>query len=264
MGSSKKSSDPLATARLIEEKVTSRSLYGELLRKYYGFSHGSWYGGSFAGYVIGCNLDCVFCWAWFKNRFDLGFYLTPEEVARKLVLGSVETKARVTRISGGEPTICIDHLLEVMKDFSRRSNKILLVIETNGILLGCSDDRVGELGEFSEKNISIRVSLKGANPDTFSLLTGASKEYYSCQLSSIEKLVKAGFIPGRTLLIAVMSSFNKPREIAELIYGLSKIDEEIPKTVELEIVRLYKNVKKKLDSINLRPITYIEPDSTRK
>lgn len=259
----KKSRDPVSIALSIEEKVASRSLHGKPLRRYYGFSHGSWYGGSFAGYTIGCNLNCAFCWAWFKNRFDLGIYLTPEEVARRLVYGAIKTNAKVVRISGGEPTICIDHLLDVLKEFSRRSTKIRLVIETNGVMLGHSGSLASELGEFSEKNISVRVSLKGADSDTFSKLTGAPREYFTYQLNSIENLIKAGFTPGRTLLVAVMSSFNKPREIAELIYELSKIDYEIPKTVELEIVKLYKNVRKKLDSVNLRPFTYIEPDSSR-
>ncbi|MEM1931204.1 MAG: radical SAM protein [Sulfolobales archaeon] len=260
---SKRSRDPLTIARSIEEEVCSRSLYGEPLRRYYGFAHGSWYGGSFAGYTIGCNLDCVFCWAWFKNRFDLGIRLAPEEVARRLVYGATKTNAKVARISGGEPTICIDHLLDVLKEFSRRSSKIRLVIETNGVLLGYSSSLASELGEFSEKNTSVRVSLKGADSDTFSKLTGAPRDYFVYQLNSIENLIKAGFTPGKTLLVAVMSSFNKPREIAELLYRLSKVDDEIPKTIELEVVRLYRNVRKKLDAADLRPIMYIEPDSSR-
>lgn len=260
MESSRGSRDPLEIVKLIEEKVTSRSLTGSSLRKYFGFSRGSWYGGSFAGYVIGCNLNCVFCWAWFRNRYELGYYLAPGDVAKRLTRGAIKTSARVVRVSGGEPTIGFNHLLEVLREFSKREEKPQLVLETNGILLGYSRACAGELGEYSEKNISIRVSLKGVDPDTFGRLTGVPREYFSYQLNSIENLIRAGFNPGKNLVIAVMSSFNKPREIAELMYRLSKIDEKIVKTVELEVVKMYRNVKRKLESAGLHPYTYINPD----
>lgn len=259
MGSPKRSDDPLEATKSIEERVSTSSLTGRPIRKYYGYFRGGWYGGSLAGYVIGCNLDCVFCWAWFKDRHELGRYQTPEEVVRRLTYGAIKAGIRVLRISGGEPTIGFCHLLEVLRGFSRGEGKLRLVVETNGILLGYSRTHASELGEFAGRNISVRVSLKGADHATFSRLTGAPQEYFGYQHASIVNLVKAGFEPGRDLYVAVMSSFNRPSEIAELLYRLSKIGEGVVGAVELEVVRLYKSVEKRLKLAGLHPHRSVKP-----
>lgn len=253
----RRSRNPIEVAMLAEERVISRSLLGELLRSYYGFARGRWYGGSFSGYVIGCNLNCVYCWAWFRNRYGLGSYLTPSEVVKKLITGGSRASARVLRISGGEPTIGFDHLIEVLRAYTKAGTRLPLVVETNGILLGYNSSYAGDLSDFAGRGVVVRVSIKGANPETFSTLTEAPPEFFRYQLDSVKYLINAGYNPSRDLRVAIMSSFNQPREIAELIYRLSEIDEGIAGAVELEIVRMYRSVQKRLKARGYIPYRYL-------
>lgn len=254
---SQKRSNPIEIADEIKNTVVRRDLNGEVLRKYFGFARGKWYGGSFAAYVIGCNLDCAFCWAWFKDRYDTGMYLSPSNVIERLISAGRTLGIKTLRISGGEPTIGFDHLIQVLKLFTRKTDSMKLVVETNGILIGARRALASELGEFSGGNVIVRISVKGANPETFSTLTGSPGEYFNYQLNSIKNILEAGYKPGRTLLVAVMSSFNTPREIAEFIYQLSKIDGALVGSIELELVKMYRNVEKKLLARGIKPYRYI-------
>lgn len=255
---SPKRSNPVEVAGEIEKAVVRRDLSGRILRKHFGFARGKWYGGSFAAYVIGCNLDCAFCWAWFKDRYDAGVYLSPEDVVKRLISAGRTLGIRTLRISGGEPTIGFDHLIQVLKLFTKKTNSMKLVVETNGILIGAKKTLASELGEFSGRNVIVRISVKGANPETFSTLTGSPSEYFDYQLNSIKNIIEAGYIPGRTLLVAVMSSFNTSREIAEFIYQLTKIDSTLAGSIELEIVKMYRNVERKLRARGIVPYRYVD------
>jgi uncharacterized Fe-S cluster-containing radical SAM superfamily protein len=254
-------SNPIKVADELERTVVRRDLSGRTLRKYYGFARGRWYGGSLAAYVIGCNLDCAFCWAWFKDRYDLGTYPLPEDVVGRLVSAGRASGVRTLRISGGEPTIGFDHLIQVLRLFTEKAGPMKLVVETNGILIGARNTLASELGELSGRNVVMRVSIKGANPETFSSLTGSPSEYFNYQLSSIKNLIEVGYEPGRTLSVAVMSSFNTPREVAELIYRLTEIDDSLAESIELELVRMYGGVRKKLQARGITPYRYLDPSN---
>ncbi len=69
----------------------------------------------------------------------------------------------LVRVSGGEPTICKKHLLELINSIPE--NK-LFILETNGVLL--NEDYIEELSNF--KNTYVRVSLKGVDEKIFEQL----------------------------------------------------------------------------------------------
>ncbi|HDD72750.1 MAG TPA: molybdenum cofactor biosynthesis protein MoaA, partial [Candidatus Aenigmarchaeota archaeon] len=86
--------------RLAEEtrKLVAR---GEK-RKYYRFRAAEFYGGVATADCVGCNLRCVFCWAWnIVNKPEhTGNFYSPEEVVRKLVTIAEKRDYRKVRISG--------------------------------------------------------------------------------------------------------------------------------------------------------------------
>jgi uncharacterized Fe-S cluster-containing radical SAM superfamily protein len=65
----------------------------------------------------GCGLACKFCWvrseAVLEGR-EGGEFLTPGQTARKILNLAAEKKIRQVRISGGEPTIGREHLLQLL------------------------------------------------------------------------------------------------------------------------------------------------------
>jgi len=86
-------------------------------RKYYRFRADRFYGGIATADCMGCNMDCAFCWS-YRTRLHperFGTFYSPEAVVERLVRIAHEHGFRAVRISGNEPTLCKDHLLDVIK-----------------------------------------------------------------------------------------------------------------------------------------------------
>ena len=87
------------------------------------------------------------------------------------------------RISGNEPTLNRQHLLELLTHIPSHYRFIL---ETNGILLGMDRTYCRDLGRFP--NVHVRLSLKGCNAAEFALLTGMDESWFELQIKALENL----------------------------------------------------------------------------
>jgi uncharacterized Fe-S cluster-containing radical SAM superfamily protein len=150
-------------------------------RKYYRFRATKFYGGCATADCLGCNLRCAYCWAQKKvwNPKIYGNFYNPTEVSEKLL----QFHQPLVRISGGEPTICRNHLIEVINLIPKH---ILFILETNGILL--DEDYIKQLSNFG--NLYIRVSLKGVDQKSFEKITGAKGIFFEKQLGTLRLLNK--------------------------------------------------------------------------
>ena len=177
--------DPLWLARLTEEKVCRG-----LSRKYTDFYCTGVYGGISTGYAVGCCLRCVFCWVDFSRDFPdrFGQFYSPEEVANRLVANARRKRLSRLRISGGEPTLCKGHLLEVLGRIEGRG--FLFILETNGILLGSDEGFARELAGY--RDIHVRVSLKAGTAEGFEERTEARGEFWELPFAAISRLLEAG------------------------------------------------------------------------
>ena len=139
-------------------------------RKYYRISRGGrWYGGIATSDCCGCNLRCIFCWSNKPrdNPEKIGHFYSPEEIFQNLKRCAQKYGYRKIRVSGNEPTVAREHLLELLKKAEKTEH--LFILETNGTLI--DDSYAQALSGF--KNLHIRVSIKGTNREEFPLLTGA-------------------------------------------------------------------------------------------
>ena len=226
--------NPLDLAFKTEQLVTKG-----LMKKYYRFRPTGFYGGIATADTVGCNLRCTFCWSgnsvW--NAGKTGELFSSEQVAEKLIHLVKERGYDQVRISGGEPTIGRQHLIEVLQLLA---TDVRFILETNGILLGYDIDYVHDLARF--RNLHVRVCLKGCTAKEFSWLTGAAIGF-EYQLKALIQLMDAG-IHFHVALVTVHGNTAVLRDhLAEM--GIETI------VIEKEKIKLYPQVRKRLASKGL-------------
>jgi uncharacterized Fe-S cluster-containing radical SAM superfamily protein len=214
-------------------------------RKYYRFRPARFYGGIGTADCLGCCLSCLFCWSWDKisapSECEAQFY-SPAQVADRLTKLARNKRFVQVRISGNEPTLARDHLLEVLRKIP---GDILFILETNGILIGHDPSYAQDLSKFD--NLYVRVSLKGTTEQEFSRITGAGPRGFELQMKALENLTQCNV----TAHPAVMVSFSSPENIKSLRAKLREIDEDF-KDFEVEELALYGKVEERLRNAGIQ------------
>lgn len=177
-------SPPFNPIELTQQTASLVCRQGE--RKYTDFYCTGVYQGISTGYLVGCNLRCAFCWVGWSRDFpeEHGTFYSPEAASRQLLSNARKKGIRKLRISGGEPTLCQEHLLKLLQLV--KASGYLFILETNGILLGHDKSYAKELKGLP--NLHIRLCLKGGNPQGFQRRTGARGEFYELPFRAIEHL----------------------------------------------------------------------------
>ncbi len=211
-------------------------------RRYTHFYCTGVYGGISTGYTVGCCLRCIFCWVDLNRDapFDAGLFYSSEEVLDRLVTNAQKSRVKKLRISGGEPTLCPEHLLPLLRLIGKTDYAFIL--ETNGMLFGNDEAYVKKLKE--SKNIHVRISLKAGTDKGFEERTGAQKEFFWFPFQAIRHLQRHKV----TFHVACMSDERlMPREEKrELVKHLSTIgyngylEEERCDPYDTAIIRLEK------------------------
>ena len=221
----------------LTEKLKGRVCAGKS-RRYYRFRPARFYGGIASADCVGCNLRCIYCWSNDPAREGkIGEMMTGEEVAGKLTGIARKFGFHKVRITGNEPTLCGEHLIDVL---SHLPGDILFILETNGILLGFDEDLVSELSAF--ENLHVRVSLKGYDGETFSALTGATPESFELQLKALESCARYGI----SCHAALPYELADPDGISGLIERLRSISPGLER-IEFEPITPYPHVRERLE-----------------
>lgn len=231
--------NPLDLTKRIEKLVT-KIVDGKLYRKYYRFRPARFYDGIASADCVGCNLRCVYCWSNDSAREGkIGKFYSPEEVATKLMKIAERFGYKQLRITGNEPTISAQHLLDVLKNLP---SDFTFILETNGILLGNDKRYVKELRDF---NLHVRVSLKGCTEQEFSKLTGAAPKAFRLQLDALKFCLDYGIACHPAILIDLVNR----SDLRFLKKRLEKIDKALVKSLEFETLIKYPHVLKRLKNL---------------
>ena len=238
----------------LTEKVRPLVVNGKLRRYYRAARGGRWYGGIATADCTGCNLRCVFCWSGEPrdNPFIGKFYL-PQQIFSALDNTAKRRGYSQVRVSGNEPTIGKDHLIELIELVEQAG--YLFILETNGILIGYDKSYAQALSKFSK--IHVRVSIKGTTPEEFSKLTGAKPESFELQLKALSNLLDAGV----SCHPAVMLSFSSKEGVKDLVEKLHTISPSLVSEFEEEYVFLYPHVQKRLARAGFSPKISYRPDN---
>jgi uncharacterized Fe-S cluster-containing radical SAM superfamily protein len=237
-------SNPLELAEHLRAKVCKNGS-----RKYYRFRGGRFYGGIAAADCVGCVLDCVFCWS-YKPRCNpdtAGKFYTAKHVVEKL-MGIVRKNGYdKIRITGNEPTLCREHLIEVLEYVP---NDILFILETNGILL--DKGYVKKLTPFKQ-HLHVRVSLKGVTAEQFEYVTAMDGEFYELPFEALKYLIDVGI----SCNAAIMKELLDEDNFQILIKKLKDIDDNLARDLELESLIMYPFIEQELArrklNINFKP-----------
>lgn len=175
--------DPLARAASIEKVVCQNSL-----RKYSDISLTGPFGGVSTAFVVGCCLRCIYCWV--DGSLDepekFGRFYSPEQTFEELIKHANKKGVKRLRISGGEPSLCRTHLVDLLGLGEGMDS--IFTLETNGILFGADEGYVRQLAKF--KTTHIRISLKAGTPEGFRRITGAHGDFFELPFVAVEYFIK--------------------------------------------------------------------------
>jgi len=159
---------------------------------------------SFVLHVWGCNLRCKFCWAeciYASKKIEKQPQQVIDDCLCKLqVLNSDTWIAKSTRrpndikcirITGHEPTLQWDHIIELLNGLNprREFSGFSINMQTNGVEVGKPDSKinVNELKNFDNLRIRIEISFKGVNPEQFEWLTDRPGELFHYQCDAFDR-----------------------------------------------------------------------------
>lgn len=163
--------------RDLVQEVRSRS-FDRTRRRYHRFRH-STHDDSVVADCIGSNLRCAHEWGWCEGILDdpsAGTFYTPDEVIEELLGIAEGHNCTSARITGMEPVMGDDHLIEVAQRLD--DHGMDLRIDTNGMLL--DHEYLRRLEDACD--LSIRLSFKGHDPQSFEKLAGVHRSWFMNQV----------------------------------------------------------------------------------
>ena len=233
--------DPIQLTKATEKVVVdgNRRKYARLARPL------RFYGGITSATEVGCNLRCKFCFSDkpVRKPQTTGKFYTAQEVFNQK--GAKKHGHKLISASASEGTLGRKHLFELL-EFVDKSD-LIFVLETNGITIGHDKNFATELSQF--KNLHVRLSVKGANKEEYSILTGANAESYELQFKGIENLVNAKV----SVNVCLMASFSDENGINHVKNRLQTIHPGLLKALEIEHITLFPKVLQRLTKHKLLP-----------
>ena len=235
--------DPIALAAATEKVVVvgNRRKYANLARPL------RFYGGTTSATEVGCNLRCKFC---FSDRpvrkpGNTGKFYTPRQVFNALDKSARKHGHKLISASASEGTLGKQHLFELLELVD--ASKYIFVLETNGMTLGNDANFAQQLARF--KNLHVRVSIKGTNPNEYHRLTGAIASSYALPYQALKYLIDAGVSCNACLSL----SFSTQTGLDEAKARLAAIHPGLLRSLEQEYITLFPKVAKRLAESGLVP-----------
>jgi len=237
--------DPIKLTKATEKVVVdgNRRKYARLARSL------RFYGGITSATEVGCNLRCKFCFSDkpVRKPQTTGKFYTPQEVFDALKKGAIKNGHKLISASASEGTLGKRHLFELLEIVD--NSDLIFVLETNGITIGHDESFAKELSRFN--NLHVRLSLKGANKNEYSTLTGANSESYELPYRGIENLINAKV----SINVCLMASFSNESGIEKVKERLNVIHPGLLKALEVEYITLFPKVFQRLTQQKLLPNT---------
>jgi len=192
--------------------------------------------------VAGCDFDCNYCYVPKQINVantNLGKFFTAKEIIDHFLSAKDKSKKpmKVVRISGGNPTIIPEIIIDIYNEIKKRNLDVYLWIDTNlsteKYLENLKDDLKDIL---NQKNVGVAGCFKGTCKEDFSILTGAESKYYAKQFETAKWFLDCG-TDFYIYLPALVYQNNIEEKLRKFIERLRNLNENLPLRAEvLEIL----------------------------
>ncbi len=188
-------------------------------RMYYRFRFADFYSGIITCDAVGCNFMCAQCWNYDRNtQIPKGKYISPHEVAQKIVNLCVKNDQWYVRVSGCEPILGersarhFKAIMDACDDISidKYEECCNFILETNGLMLGYKPELLDVL---TGNYMTVRISFKGHNPEVFEVVTGAKAEYWQYPVKAFQKCKETGI----HVISACMPAFSDKTKLEKML-----------------------------------------------
>lgn len=196
---------------------------------------------AFAVQLSGCTYACNFCYVPSQVNMAnpaLGMFFSSKEIIEHFIKAGEKSKEliNVLRITGGEPTIVPEIMLELYDRLEEIPGKYLWIdtnLSTAKYLLRLEDDLKDIM---KKRNVGVVGCFKGFCKEDFSIITGAKPEFYENQFEAAKLFLdwKTDFYVYLPSLIYEDDVENKARTF---IGRLRELNKNLPLRVEMLDIR---------------------------
>lgn len=189
--------------------------------------------------VAGCNYLCNYCFVpreLNSGSEKYGKFFSAEEIVDEFlkIKEKSETPMNIIRISGGEPLIIPEIVVDVYNETIRKSPDLYLWIDANLSALEIVRGHKAELKKvLSQKNVSIVECFKGTVKEDFSLITGADKKFHKDQFETAKALIDFGADFYAYLPAYVYNENEAEDKLNSFMLELRKINNNSPLRLEM-------------------------------
>ena len=192
--------------------------------------------------ISGCDFDCNYCYVPKQINVanpELGRYFSAKEIIDYFLSAKEKSKEpmNVVRISGGNPTIIPEIIVDIYNEIKNQGLDVYLWIDSNLSTPKYLENLEGNLKNIlNQKNVGVVGCFKGTCKEDFSILTGAEPKYYQRQFETAKWFLehRADFY---VYLPALIYEGNIEEKLTMFIERLRELNKNLPLRVEiLEII----------------------------
>jgi pyruvate formate lyase activating enzyme len=179
--------------------------------------------GSYSITLLGCNFRCIYCNAYRLSQYpntDWFYrgYVDAKDLAKEAVEKMSENGIQRMSFTGGEPTIHLPYIEEVVKEAKKMMPQLKVGFATNGFATKESMKRITKISSF------ITLEIKAFKEETHRALTGAPVEPV---LRNAEYLIKNAPHKIRTFRSVMIPKINDV-EMENIAAFIASINPSIP------------------------------------
>ena len=202
--------------------------------------------------LAGCDYDCNYCYVPKELNVanpKLGKYFSAEEIISHFLTAQENSKEpmNVIRISGGNPTIIPEIIIDIYNEIKKREINVYLWIDSNLSTPKYLENLGDEIKNIlKQKNVGVVGCFKGTDKNDFAIITGTEAEYYEKQFETTKWFLDCG-TDFYVYLPALVYGNNIEEKLRTFIERLRKPNKNLPLRVEMLAIIDYPWAKLNMD-----------------
>jgi uncharacterized Fe-S cluster-containing radical SAM superfamily protein len=191
----------------------------------------------FAVQLSGCTFDCNFCYVPPEVNVaspNFGNFFSSKEIIEHFIKAREKSKEpiNVLRITGGEPTIIPEIIIEIYDKLERIPGTYLWIDTNLSIAKNLLKFESDLKDIMQKKNVGVVGCFKGVSKEDFSIVTGAKLEFYETQFE-VAKLYLDWKTDFYIYLPALVYENNIEKKMEWFVNRLQELNKDLPLRLEM-------------------------------